>query len=402
MGTTSFCYHTLGTINYQYLTTKYQGNKVYLHMEKNPSKQRCAKCQSHNVIQKGKIYREIKTLPLGDKSLILSLHLHRLECKSCGVIALEDVEVAEAKKQYSKKLASWVLDLLPIATIKDVATITGLSWDQVKDIEKTYLQKHYAKIEVKHLQHIAIDEFYVGKRLQYVTLVTDLSTSRIVFVGKGKDGDCLKPFFKNLKRSKAKLKAVAMDMGKAYIAAMHHYLPDTPIVFDHFHVVKVVNSKLDELRRYVAHQAQQLGLPVTKGLRWVLLKNPEHLTDKQKPMLAQLLALNSPLTKGYLLKEQLRSFWDCANKEQASAFIQQWLGEVRSLGLPIMNSLAVTIESHLYGLLAYFDHRISSGIMEGLNNKISTLLKRSYGLRDLDYFMLKVKAIHRSRYAFVG
>jgi transposase len=223
-----------------------------------------------------------------------------------------------------------------------------------------------------------------------------------VFVGKGKDGDCLDPFFQSLKRSKVQIKAVAMDMGKAYIAATQHYLPDTPIVFDHFHVVKVVNGKLDELRRYVMHQAQQLGLPVTKGLRWVILKNPEHLTEKQKPMLAQLLALNSPLTKAYLLKEQLRSFWDFATKEQATTFLQQWLIEVRSLDLAIMNSLANTIESHLYGLLAYFDHRISSGIIEGLNNKISTLLKRSYGLRDLDYFMLKVKAIHSSRYALLG
>jgi len=402
MSTTSFCYHTLGTINYQYITTKYQGNKVYLHMEKSQGKQRCTKCQSHNVIKKGKIYREIKTLPLGDKSLILSLHLHRLECKNCGVIALEDTEVAEPKKQYSKKLASWVLDLLPLATIKDVASITGLSWDQVKEIEKAYLQKHYAKIEVKHLQYIAIDEFYVGKRLQYVTLVTDLQSSRIVFVGKGKDGDALKPFFKCLKRSKVKLNAVAMDMGKAYISAVHYNLPDIPIVFDHFHVVKVVNSKLDELRRYVMNQAEQIGLPVTKGLRWVILKNPENLTDKQKPILEQLLTLNSPLTKAYLLKEQLRSFWDCANKKQATAFLQQWLSEVRAIGSPIMDSLSATIESHQYGLLTYFDHPISSGIMEGLNNKISTLLKRSYGLRDIDYFMLKVKAIHRSRYALLG
>ncbi len=402
MATTSFCYHTLGTINYQYLTTKYEGKRACLHMEKNPDKQNCAKCKSHNVIQKGGKYREIKTLPLGDKRLVLGLHLHRLECKACGTIALEELEVADAKKHYSRKLAAWVLDLLPMTTIQDVAKITGLSWDQVKEIDKTHLQKHYSEVAVKHLLRIAIDEFYIGRRLQYVTLVTDLDSGHIVFVGKGKDGSCLKPFFKKLKRNKVKLEAVAMDMGKAYIAAVHHYLPGTPIVFDHFHVVKLVNGKLDELRRYVTHQAQVLGIPVTKGLRWVLLKNPENLTDKQKPMLARLLAINSPLTQAYLLKEQLRSFWNFATKDQARSFIQQWLREVRALGFRITNSLAATIESHLDGLLAYFDHRISSGKMEGLNNKISTLLKKSYGCRDLDYFMLKLKALHRSRYSFVG
>lgn len=402
MSTTSFCYHTLGTTNYQYLTTKYEGKQVYLHMEKHPGKQTCAKCKSPAVIQKGKIYREIKTLPIGDKGLVLSLHLHRLECKACGTTALEELEVANAKKHYSKKLAAWVLDLLPLATIRDVARITGLSWDQVKEIDKTYLQKHYAEVAVQQLHRIAIDEFYIGQRLQYVTLVTDLDSGHIVFAGKGKDGSCLKPFFKKLKRNHVRLEAVAMDMGKAYIAAVHHYLPGTPIVFDHFHVVKLVNSKLDELRRQVTQQADAPTLPVKKGLRWILLKNPEHLTAQQKPLLAQLLELNTPLMQAYLLKEQFRSFWDYATKDQALAFIQQWLQEVRTLGFPCMTALATSIEAHLDGMLAYFDHPISSGKMEGLNNKIATLLKKAYGCRDLDYFMLKVKALHRSRYALVG
>jgi hypothetical protein len=78
---------------------------------------------------------------------------------------LEELEIADAKKPYSKKLAAWVVALLPMSTIQDVAKITGLSWDQVKDIEKTYLQKNYSKVDVKHLQYIAIDEFYIGKRL---------------------------------------------------------------------------------------------------------------------------------------------------------------------------------------------------------------------------------------------
>jgi transposase len=135
MSTISFCYHTLGTINYQYLSTKYKDNAIYIYLEKKPDRQYCSECNSYDVTQKGTIYREIKTIPIGGKPIILCLNLHRLECHSCGAIRQEAIEVADPKKPYSKKLAAWVLDLRKKMTISDVANTTRLSWDQVKDID---------------------------------------------------------------------------------------------------------------------------------------------------------------------------------------------------------------------------------------------------------------------------
>ena len=103
MSTTSFCYHTLGTVNYQYLRTKYNGDTIYIHLEKKRDKQYCANCKSYNVSQKGRRYREIRTLPIGKKSIILCLHLHRLHCYDCGSVLLEVIEIAAPKKHYSKK-----------------------------------------------------------------------------------------------------------------------------------------------------------------------------------------------------------------------------------------------------------------------------------------------------------
>lgn len=402
MSTTSFCYHTLGTTNFQYLKTKYQGNVVYIHMEKNHGKQCCSKCKSHNVTQKGKKYREIRTLPIGKKTIILCLHLHRLYCNDCKSMLLETIEVADSKKHYSNKLASWVIDLLKYATIQDVAKITNLSWAQVKDIEKVYLKKKYEQIEVENLRYIAIDEFYTGQKTGYYTFVTNLQTGRIVFVAEGKDEKCLEPFFSKLESRKIKIEAASIDMGKSYIAAIMHYLPGTDIVFDHFHVVKLINSKLDELRRKAVDEAERLGIPSHKGLRWIVLKNPENLTDKQRPLLSQLLDLNTPLAKAYLLKEQFRTFWNLPGEQEGKQFLATWIEELKSIGSPILNSLARTIKAYSFGLLNYFKYRISSGIMEGLNNKVSTLIKRAYGFRDMEYFMLKVKAVHETRYSLVG
>ena len=402
MSTTSFCYHTLGTVNYQYLRTEYKQNEVHIHMEKKRSKQYCTKCKSHEVAHKGSVYREIRTLPIGRKFIILCLHLHRLDCHDCGSVRLESLEIAAPKKTYSKKLATWVIDLLKKSTIKEVAEITGLSWDQVKDIEKNYLKKKYKKLDIKNLEYISIDEFHVGKKQKYYTFVTDLKTGHIIFAAQGKDGECLSPFFKQLKRRKIKLKAASIDMGKAYICAMVENLPETPIVFDHFHVVKLINRKLDELRRQAVAEAERLGIPAQKGLRWAILKNPNNLTDKQKSILEQLLQVNTPLAKAYLLKEQFRSFWDFSAREEAEEFLDSWLEELKSIGSHLMNTLAKTLKTYSFGLLNYFEHPISSGMMEGLNNKIATMIKQAYGFRDMDYFKLKVKAIHESRYALLG
>src|SRR3954453_18732921 len=124
-------------------------------------------------------------------------------------------------------------------TILDVAHHLGVSWDVVKDIQKRDLSRRYARPKLKHLRRIAIDEIAVGKGHRYQTVVLDLESGAVVFVGGGKGGDALKPFWKRLRRCKAEVEAVAMDMSPAYHAAGSAYLPEARIVFDHFHVIKL-------------------------------------------------------------------------------------------------------------------------------------------------------------------
>ena len=140
-------------------------------------------------------------------------------------------------------------------TILDVARHLGVSWDVVKDIQKRDLSRRYAKPKLKHLRRIAIDEIAVGKGHRYLTVVLDLESGAVVFVGDGKGGDALKPFWKRLRRCKAKVEAVAMDMSPAYRDAVATHLPEATIVFDHFHVIKLFNDKLSDLRRSLYHQA---------------------------------------------------------------------------------------------------------------------------------------------------
>jgi transposase len=292
-------------------------------------------------------------------------------------------------------------------TIKDVAIHLNTSWDIVKDIQKRYLVKRFKSPRLKHLRTIAIDEISIGKGHRYLTVVLDLSTGAVVHVGDGKGADALTVFWKRLKRCKAKIKAVAIDMSPAYIGAVLDNLPKAAIVFDRFHVMKLYNDRLSELRRQLQRECQNpLQLEVLKGTRWLLLKNAENLvTDpekNEKERLNQALKLNEPLAKAYYLKDELRQFWQQDSKEKAEQWLNQWIETARESKVPMLMKMANTLQGHRYGLLNWYDYPISTGPLEGTNNKIKTLQRQAYGFRDHEFFKLKIFALHETRYALVG
>ena len=263
----------------------------------------------------------------------------------------------------------------------------------------------YAKPKLKHLRAIAIDEIAVARGHRYLTVVMDLESGAVVFVGDGKGADALKPFWKRLRPSGAQIEAVAMDMSAAYRSAVSIHLPKAVIVFDHFHVVKLFNEKLSDLRRALYREATEVQhKEVLKGTRWLLLKNAENLDPEkdEKVRLKEALKLNEPLAAAYYMKEDLRRFWEQPGKRFATTFLDGWIRRAEASGIKILQQMAKTLAAHRSGLLAYYDVMISSGPMEGTNNKIKTMKRQAYGFRDLEFFKLKILAIHESKYALVG
>lgn len=290
-------------------------------------------------------------------------------------------------------------------TILDVAEHLGVSWDVIKDMQKRNLRRKYGKIKLKHLETIAIDEIAVKKGHKYLTVVMDLKSGRVVFVGDGKGADALEPFWKRLKHSKAKIRAVAVDMSPAYISAVGTNLPKAEIVFDHFHVVKMFNEWLSNYRRYLQRTAEtKEQKEVLKGTRWILLKNPENLdaSRSEKERLDKALELNQPLATAYMMKEKLRFIWFQESKVIAEKSLNEWIGEAKVSGISILEGFADTLKTHKEGILAYYDYGISTGPLEGMNNKIKTMKRQAYGFRDIEFFKLKILAIHEAKYALVG
>jgi transposase len=315
------------------------------------------------------------------------------------------VGFADERRSYTKSFERYVLELSRHMTIRDVARHLQVGWDVVKDIQKRSLSKRFRHIRLKHLRQIAIDEIAIGRGHRYLTVVLDLVSGAVVFIGDGKGAEALEPFWARLKRAHADIKAVACDMSPAYISAILTNLPKAVLVFDHFHVIKLFNEKLSDLRRDLYREAtEKLHKDVLKGTRWLLLKNPENLDParNEAKRLHEALMLNQPLATAYYMKDDLRRVWEQPDKEAAQRVLDAWVRRGEASGIRILIKFAQTLAAHRNSILNYYDYRISTGPLEGTNTKIRVLQRQAYGFRDTEFFKLKIYALHESRYQLVG
>lgn len=330
---TSLLYHAFGVRGYRYKRLHFQKEGLRFDIEKPREQLRCPQCRGRRVERKGDVERTFRTLPIGGKAVFIHLPIPRVWCFDCKFTRQIRLGFAEPKKHYTRSFERYALDLLRHMTIKDVAIHLQVGWDAIKDIQLRYLQRHYAKPKLTNLKQIAIDEISIGKGHRYVTVVLNLVSGKVVFVGDGKGADALEPFWRRLRRSGAKVKAVATDLSAAYIRAVRDNIPDAVHVFDRFHVVKLFNDKLSAFRRTLYREVStDQERRVLKGTRWLLLKNPENLdTDRnEQQRLEAALQLNAPLAVAYYLKEDLRQIWEQPNKRTARRVLRDWMKRARA------------------------------------------------------------------------
>ncbi len=401
---TSLLYRAFGLTGYRFRSYDFQGGQVTMRIELPRERYRCSVCGSADLWGQGSVDRTFRTLPIGSKPVLLKFEVPRVSCSSCGHIRQVKLGFAEPRKQYTRAFERYALELSRRMTIQDVARHLQVSWDTIKDIQAHSLQKRFGKPKLHKLKEIAIDEIAIGRGHQYVTVVLNLRSGAVVFVGDGKGVEALEPFWRRLRRSHARIAAVASDLSKAYIRAIRDHLPRAVHVFDHFHVIKLFNEKLSALRRELYHEASARDQRILKGTRWLLLKNPENLDPERNELerLREALQLNQPLATAYYLKEDLRQIWQQPNKRLARRVLRDWLARARASGIRMLKQFADTLEEHQEGILNYYEYQISTGPLEGTNNKIQTMKRQAYGFRDHEFFKLKILGIHETQHALIG
>jgi len=402
---TSLLYHAFGLVGYRYVSQSFQEGKVTFRIDQPRDRHRCAHCGSAEVWDQGGSDRSFHCLPIGSKPTVIQFKVPRVLCFDCGKVRQVKIGFADPKKHYTRAFERYVLELSRHMTIQDVAQHLQVGWDTVKDIQARSLKRRFGKPKLHKLKQIAIDEIAIGKGHRYITVVLNLLSGVVVFVGDGKGAEALKPFWRRLRRSGAKVVAVATDMSKAYIQAVRDNLPKAVHVFDHFHVIKLCNEKLSALRRELYDRlSSDAERKVLKGTRWLLLKNPENLDGKrnEQERLEEALRLNEPLALAYYLKEDLRQIWSQPNKRTARKVLRDWLARAHASGIRQMIQLANTLEEYQEGILAYYNYPISTGPLEGTNNKIRTMQRQAYGFRDHEFFKLKILGLHETKHALLG
>lgn len=402
---TSLLYHAFSVRTYEHLRTEYRHGALYEHLQKKPYAQRCSACRYPGVTQQGRCTVTVRTLPIGKRPVYLVLHLHRLHCRRCGKLRQDCRDVAPARKSYCFALATLVLDLCKEMSLSAVAKHLQLDWHVCKDILMTDLGRRQKRLRLRRVRRIAIDEIFVKSPSQFLTVVIDLDSGQVLHVGAGKDAEALRPFFLRLRAARAPLRAIAVDMSAAFLKAIQQDGPkDVLIIHDRFHIMKLMNQVLDQVRRSEQGRLESQGKKVLKGGRYLLLRNGSQvsLDPEAKSRLNQLLVANQTLHKVYLLKEDLRLLWEQPTQLHAYWLLQDWLRAAGELGLRPLNRLCKTLQAAQDRILSYYQCPISTGPLEGINNKIRVLNRRAYGHRDLEFLALRILFIHDTRFALSG
>lgn len=222
---TSLLYHAYGISGVKYLSTEHREGEVIFKTEMDRKAIQCPQCKSQSFHYKGKKYRRLRMVPFGRKKCFLEVMMHRIECLNCKKVWWPSLPFMCGVRRMVKSLFRYISDLLQMSTIKDVADHLGISWGVVKIIHTIALKKVYKRIDLSEVEYIGIDEFSLKKGHEYMTIFINLQTGRILHAVRGRDGKSISPFLKRLKKKVLKLKAIAMDMSTAYLAAVKEELP---------------------------------------------------------------------------------------------------------------------------------------------------------------------------------
>ena len=395
----SFLYHAWGLYTHECTREEYKGNTIILHIQTKDREKVCPRCGKRHLVKNGYRFRDFVGLPIGGKKVIIRMKVQRYKCRDCDYDQQESIPFATGSRSYTHRFAKYVVDLLRGMTLQDVSNHLGVSWDTVKEIHSTYLERHYSPPSLEGVENIGIDEFAVRKGHVYKTIVVDLDSGRVLYVGDGKGADALAKFWRKVKRKGIKIKHVATDLSAAFIASVMENCPEAVHVFDHFHVVKLMNEKLDDIRRKVYNMEKDVNKrKVLKETRYLLLGNGADIFDKQhKTRLDNALAMNEPLSKAYYLKEQLRQIWMQPVKSMGEDVFDDWVRQAEQSKIPQLQKMAVTMRAYRSGILAWYDCHLSTGKVEGINNKIKVMKRNAYGFRDDKYFTLRLYALHDCR-----
>jgi transposase len=330
--------------------------------------------------------RRFQFVPLWGMAVSFLYAMRRVDCPRCGV-TVEMVPWAEGKNHvtiaYQWFLAGWAKRL----AWKEVADAFRTTWENVFRSVKMAVHWGLDHRQLDGIKAIGVDEVQWRKGHKYLTLVyqIDNHAQRLLWVGRDRTVKTFLGFFRMLgKKRSSSIKYVCSDMWKPYLKVIAKKAGQAIHVLDRYHIMAKMNKAIDDVRAEEAKRLKQKGeRPVLKHARWCLLKRPANLTNRQAIKLSELLKCNLKAVRAYLLREDFQRFWEYRSPSWAKRFLGQWCTRTMRSKIEPMKAVARTLRSHEALILNWFraKGRLSSGVVEGLNNKVKLTIRKSYGFR---------------------
>lgn len=337
--------------------------------------------------------RRWRHLDLAGMKFVLRYGIRRVDCRTCKAVKVERVPWAETSSWFTQPFEDHVGYLAQRSDKTTVSSIMRIAWDTVGSIIQRVVGRHRDGDPLERLTQIGVDELSYRRHHEYITVVVDHVRGHVIWAKPGKNADTLKAFFDELGPERcAKLEAVTIDMSAAYIKAVTECSPKAQIIFDRFHVQRLVQDAVDEVRRDEVRAAtSDTERKQFKRTRWALLKSFWNLSLFDSGRLVSLQRNNKRLYRAYLLKEAMVAVLDCGSEWLARHKLDEWVRWARRSRLEPFKRVAATIRTHAEGILAYVRSGLSNGRTEGLNGKTRTITRRSYGFHSAHGLIALIK-----------
>lgn len=349
----------------------------------------CPECGRPDCTVKDRAERTWRHLDTCQFRTLLTAPLPRTDCPTCGVKTIVAPWALKGSR-FTLLFERLAIDALQEMSVEGASRLLGLTWDEAAGIMDRAVARGLEQRDLSELRRIGIDEKAVLKGQRYITVVHDLDTSKVVWVGRDRTKETLDGFFASLPPSVlAQIECITMDMWKPYRASCRQWIADADAktVLDRFHIEKHLNEAVDNVRREEHRMLKSYGLDTLDKTRWDWLYHPENLPAERVADFETLRDSDLKTARAYAIKENFRHFWDYMRPGNARRFFEDWHAWAMESGIEPVMKVAKMIGTHFDRILTYFRHRASNAIAEGLNNKIQSIKKKAYGFRNVDRFI---------------
>lgn len=273
-----------------------------------------------------------------------------------------------------------IMTLVRDMPVKTAAALLGEHDTRIWRVIDHYVREARAHADHSQVCRIGMDETSARRGQNYVSFFFDMDKRRLLFGTEGRDHETVTRFTEDLKDHGGVAKnitAASLDMSKAFIKGVAEALPNAEITFDPFHLIKLMNDALSQVRAEEAN----LYPGLMKGSRYVFLKNPENLTENQKETLISLCSIRLRTARAYGIKLALQEVYSAPTREEAEARLKSWYSWAIRSQIEQVKSVAGTVKNHWDGILSWFDSHLSNGFIEAVNGLIQAAKRRARGYR---------------------